>query len=223
MYYPEEYILVGVINRKRDLVFAREGHWYRIPQAQFPAGIHAQHLGFFLSGSAFKAQSGGVHYHAPVKGFELVYRHELLPKEMDHPRANATYYRVALGELLEKVPPVLNPTRRSVSFIHTTWDRFVRAETIADLYSENDYFVNRIYHALRHRGIQTEPYWNGAAPGLRVLHENGAILASTVKSGGDFYLDVAQGDDAIFLALIEEIKRRGRPATLSIPREGLEC
>lgn len=221
MYYPEEYVLIGVINRKRDLVYAREGHWYRIPQKQFPNGIFAQHLGFFLSGSPFKAQNGGVHYHAPVLGFELKYRHELLPREGDHPRAKDLYYRVAIGDLLPKHPPILNPTKRSIAFIHTTWDRFVHAENIADLYSENDYFVDRIYHALNNNGIDTEQYWGSRALGLRVLYDDGEIRASTVKSEGVFHLDASQGDEAVFRALIEEIKRRGVPVTLGIPREGL--
>jgi hypothetical protein len=57
-----------------------------------------------------------------------------LPAEPDHKRADEVYYRVALGPLLDKEPPVLNPGRRRFAFITTSWARFEAARTIADLY-----------------------------------------------------------------------------------------
>ena len=37
---PEDSVLVGVINRKRDLVYALDQHWYRIPQDTNAARRH---------------------------------------------------------------------------------------------------------------------------------------------------------------------------------------
>ncbi|MDX1993492.1 MAG: hypothetical protein SF029_13970 [bacterium] len=224
--FPEDRVLVGVINRKRDFVSARDEQWYRIPQNQLPNGVHTDYLAFFLSGGVFKEQSGGIHYYARFAGVELVYRRDLLPKEAEHPRANDVYYRVALKDWTSKQPPILNPTRRTVTFIHTTWDRFVHATTIADLYSKADYFVDRIYHALRSVGIASERFWEvetkttGVPPGVRVLCEDGTITASTVRTPDGLYMDEERGEDAIFKAIIEEIQRRGGPATISIPTEG---
>jgi hypothetical protein len=145
-------VLVGVINRKRDFACARDAHWYRIPQARMPRGVDADYIAFFLS-RAFKERSGGIHYYAEVRGLELVYRRDLLPAEAAHPRAGEVYYKVQLGALLEKVPPVLNPTGRTISFIFTTWDRFASARQISDLYSTADYYVSRAYYAPSPREI----------------------------------------------------------------------
>lgn len=224
--YPEDRVLVGVIKRKKDLTIAREDLWYRVPQGQLSRGVNAEYVALFLSGSVFKAQSGGIHYFARISGLELVYRRDILPNEASHPRAGDVYYKIALSELQAKQPPILNPTHRVIAFIHTTWDRFVQASTISDLYSNSDYFVDRIYHALRTEGFQPEHFWETEAkdypyaPGVRILCENGAIVASTVKSGDHFYLDEAEREDAILKAIIEEIRRRGGPATINIPTDG---
>jgi hypothetical protein len=223
---PEDRVLVGVINRKRDLTYAREGHWYRIPQMRMPQGVHADYLAFFLSGKVFKAQSGGIHYFARITGLELTYRRDLLPHEADHRRGDNAYYRVALDELMPKVPPILNPSRRVITFIYTTWDRFVHATQISDLYSEADYLVDRVYHALRTRGIHSERIWEAEksiydfAPGLRVLCEAGTLDASTQPGQGTLYLDESQPEDKILAAIRAAIEQRGGPVTINIPLEG---
>lgn len=147
--FPEDRVLVGVINTRRDLRFMREDRWYRIPQERMPDGVFIDYLAFFLSRTAASDfDASGVHYYARVRGVELAYRHQLIPNSQDHPRADATYYKVQLGDAIARVPPITNPTRRTVAFIYTTWDRFVAAQHITDLYSTADYFVDRIFHAL---------------------------------------------------------------------------
>ena len=146
---PDDRVLVGVIRRRRDLALLRDAHWYRIPQEQARRGLDADYLAFFLSGGVFREQSGGIHYFARRSGLELAYRRDLLPDEPDHPRAGCIYYKVQVEPLLARIPPHLNPNRRRISFIHTTWDRFVAARTIDDLYSRADYFVDRVYQARR--------------------------------------------------------------------------
>ncbi len=216
-------MLVGVINRQRDLIYARDEGWYRIPQARMPRGVQADYLAFFLSGRTFKERSGGIHFFARTVGLELAYRHELLPRERAHPRADHVYYRIALADWQVKEPPVRNPTRRPISFIYTTWDRFSSAETIADLYSTADYYVDRVYHALRDRGIEPDRYWEaerettGIAPGVRILCEDGSVFEASTEPGSDFLLDGAQSEDAILRQILEQIAKRGGPVMLSVP------
>jgi len=147
--YPDDRVLVGVIRRKRDLQVVQQQRWYRIPQAQMPHGVYAEYIAFFLSGAAFKDQRGGIHYYAARTGLELAYRRDLLPEEANHPRSGEVYYKVQLGELHPKTPPVLNPTGRAISFIYTTWDRFKDATEISDLYSRANEYVDRATHVLR--------------------------------------------------------------------------
>src|SRR4051812_5357450 len=113
--YPEDRVLVGVMNRQRDFAYARDEHWYRIPQARLTRGVYAEYIAFFFS-RAFKERNGGVYYYARRKGLELLYRRDLLPNEANHKRANEAYYKVGLDELVEKTPPILNPTHRTITF-----------------------------------------------------------------------------------------------------------
>jgi hypothetical protein len=222
---PEDSVLVGVINRKRDLVYARDQHWYRIPQERMPRGVTAAYLAFFLSRS-FGDRNGAIHFFAENHGLELHYRRDLLPNEPDHPRADAAYYRVALGDVQPKIPPVVNDTKRTISFIYTTWDRFVHAQTIADLYTDNDAYVDRLFYALHQyakpynvtRTWEAERRVDDFAPGLRILCENGAtVIASVHPSSGAYYLDRSQGEDSILQAILAQIASNGGPATISIP------
>lgn len=142
--YPDDRVLVSVIRRKRDLQLLTHERWYRVPRQQAKDGIYAEYVAFFLSGAAAKSfGASGIHYFARRRGVELVYRHQLLPNETAHPRADEIYYRISIESLLPKVPPILNSRRRVVAFIDTTWDRFVAAQDIADLYSRADTFVDR--------------------------------------------------------------------------------
>jgi hypothetical protein len=224
--YPDDRVLVGVVNRKRDFAHLRDDRWYRIPQSRMKRGIHAEYLGFFLSGRAFKERSGAVHYYARYAGVELAYRRDLLPGEPDHPRAGDIYYKVQIDELKEKTPPITNPNRRVVSFVYTTWDRFVHAQTISDLYSQADYYVDRVYHALRQRGIQPERFWEaerretGFGAQVRILCERGTVTVSAEKNTGSIYLDDAHDYDTILAAIYAQIARQGGPVLVNIP---LDC
>jgi hypothetical protein len=223
--YPEDRVLVGVINRKRDLEFARDEHWYRIPQERMPRGVQTEYLAFYLS-RAFKEKNGGIYYFAEHKGLELAYRKDLLPKEAKHARADQVYYRVALSDLMEKVPPILNPSKRPIAFIYTTWDRFVHANQIRDLYSAADYYVDRIYHALRDKGIRPQRIWEAErrddeyAPGLRILCEQGEVIATTERVGSALLMDPAQQEDEILKAILLRIASSGGPVMVSIPLIG---
>jgi len=221
--YPDDRVLVGAIKRKRDLAYARDAHWYRIPQAQMPRGVNTEYIAFFLNKSTLRGRDSGVHFFARRTGLELVYRRQLLPDEAGHPRADGVYYKVQLDELHEKTPAILNPTHRRFSFIYTTWDRFVNAQQVSDLYSTADYYVDRIYHALRSSGVRSERFWEiekpetGVAPQLRILCQNGTVIASTEVTPETIFLDTAQQEDAILTKIRAEIARQGGPVMVNTP------
>jgi hypothetical protein len=222
--FPEDRVLVGVINRKRDLVYARDEHWYRIPQRVMPKGVHAEYMAFFLS-KAFGEQNGAVHYFSERTGVELAYRKDLLPVKKDDPRAKDVYYQVKLAPLRDKVPPITNPTRRPITFVYTTWDRFFHAKTISDLYTKEDYFVDRVYHALRNKGVAPERIWAAeykhAPAALKILCQGGTVTASTERGSGDFYLDDLHEHDEILAGIMKRIDELDGPAYLTLPSDYL--
>lgn len=151
--YPEDRVLVGVMPDPRDLDIAREGHWYRVPQKSAPTGIHAEYIAFYFTSKYDVDLRWAIHFFARRTGHELVRRIDLFPDQPDHPRANDRYYRLQLGDLVRKSPPIVSLRWRRITFIQTTWDRFVAATEVNDLFSSDSIFVDRAYHALRHRGI----------------------------------------------------------------------
>ncbi|MBN2471386.1 MAG: hypothetical protein JXN59_11725 [Anaerolineae bacterium] len=228
--YPEDRVLVGVINRKIDFDHVKNDHWYRIPCKQLDHGVHAEYLAFYQSRS-FGADNGRIRYFARRTGHELVRRVDLLPEEPNHPRAKQAYYKLQLGELREKLPPVVNPTRRPVVFVYTTWDRFVAATEIADLYSAADYFVDRVFYALRGAGVAVERSWEAACvtddggAQLVVPCRNGELVATTASARRNdrLHLPVELGEEGI-RRVIAEVRQRcaalgGALARVRIPFE----
>lgn len=225
--YPEDRVLVGVVNRVRDLDHVRYDHWYRIPQGRISGGIHAEYLAFFLS-RAFGERNGGIHFYARRTGHELVRRRDLLPDEAGHPRAGHLYYKVQLGELRERIPPIANPTRRPITFIYTTWDRFMAAKQISDLYSTADCFVDRVYCALRNAGIPAERIWeaeqisdDGGAQ-LKVSCREGELVATTapVISTDRVQLPLENSPEAI-ARVVADVRARTQAMGGSLPAGGL--
>jgi len=111
----------------------RDECWYRIPLFSAPLCVDADYLAFYLSGH-FSPFGGMVSFYARRTGYELARRHDLLPDEPHHPRANQLYFKLQFRTLEMKTPPILNPTKRPISFIYTDWERFSRATSIAELY-----------------------------------------------------------------------------------------
>ena len=227
--FPDDRVLLGIIKRKTDLEHLLKDYWYRIPQIQMPDGIYAEYIAFFLSGTAAKPSGeSGVYYFARRYGLELVYRKDLLPGEKSkkaRERANDVYYKLQFQKIEAKVPPITNPTNRRFAFIHTTWDRFVRATEIADLYSTNDYFVDRIYHALRDKQIRVNRYLDGQrketgyGANVRVICEQGTLTGYTEKEFDDehgIYLDNGRPDDEIFEAIRAKMAELGGPVSLPL-------
>jgi hypothetical protein len=187
-------------------------------------GLQAEYLGFFLS-RAFGERNGSIQYFARVTGHELHFRRFLLPDEPNNPHADHLYYKITFDPLIEKRPPIVNDTKRTITFIYTTWDRFSQARVIGDLYSKADFFVDRIYHALRSAGMRPMRFWEAEgkhlafAPGIRIDAVDGPIYASASRTEEAIYLDWTYTQEEILEALRQELQRRGGLADVNVPLE----
>jgi hypothetical protein len=143
------------MSRPQDLEVARAEGWYRIPAGHAPRGVFFEYVAFYFT-AAFGPEKWAVHYYARCLGHELAVRRDLLPAEAGHPRADEPYYKLQIGPLQRREPPIASRRWRRVTFIHTTWDRFQSAGEINDLFAEGGEFVDRLYHALREEGLAPE-------------------------------------------------------------------
>lgn len=147
-------VLVAVVNNADDLHRAAAEGWYRIPQRRAPRRIGADYLAFYQTG-AFKGaeEAQTVTYYGATRRYQLMTRRELLPEEMDHPRAGEYYYRIEIGPLQRLARPVPATSFRRITFIHTTLDRLLTATDVKDLFRTDDPF-ERLWNALREHRLR---------------------------------------------------------------------
>jgi len=127
-------VLVAVLKNPEDLLRAQTQGWYRIPLAHAPSRIGADFLAFYQTGAFLQEERWVVRWIAPVRGYHLVTRRELIPEQPEHPRADERYYRVALGELTALPNPIPSRRLRRITFIRTTLGRLLAAQEINDLW-----------------------------------------------------------------------------------------
>lgn len=177
---------MAYVPRPADFAIVQNEGWYRIPQQFAPKGLHAEYFAFYF-GRHFGPEKWAIQYFARNLGHELTTRLALFPDEPEHPRAQDLYYKVQLGPLQKLERPILSLRWRRVTFIHTTWDRFNIATEINDLFVDGDEFVDRLYAALKERGVQAERNYRIEEPGpgyevaLAVFGENGRTDITTAQ------------------------------------------
>jgi len=136
--HPEDRVLVAVMNNRRDFEIAREESWYRIPACHAPPSTTEAAIVAFYFTKAFGSEAWAIHWYAPVLGHELARRRDLLPGELDHSRAEEPYYKLQIGPLERLDPPIPSLRWRRITFIESSWDRFVAAREINDLYASGE-------------------------------------------------------------------------------------
>jgi hypothetical protein len=152
MIHPTSLILVAVINNPRDLEIVRLLGWYRIPLRTAPKVIAVDYMAFYQTGS-FGNEKWRIQYVAQVRGHELTTRAELLKMEPNHPRAKEEYYKIQLGALERLSRPIIADTWRRLTFLYTTGEYLLEANTVNDLVVQSDE-RQLLWQALRERAIQ---------------------------------------------------------------------
>lgn len=134
MIYPDERVLVALVNNQEDWRRVQDEHWYRLPVKRAPPNSpNFDWIAFYFS-KVFKENKWAIHFYARILGHELLTRRDLIPSEPDHKRAGEWYYKLALGPLHHKLPPIVSDTWRRITFIVTTGDRFEVAQETKDLF-----------------------------------------------------------------------------------------
>ncbi len=153
MFHAADRVLVGVVKKPRDFAIARDQGWYRIPERQAPECVtDAAVLAFYFT-AAFAEEKWSIPWYAEVRGHELALRRDLFPDEAEHPRADERYYKLQVGPLIRRDPPLPSLRWRRITFLQSTWDRFAAAEEINDLYSSG---ADGMYVTLKESGFFPE-------------------------------------------------------------------
>jgi hypothetical protein len=148
-------VLVVVMNDLDDLARARDAGWYRIPFDRAPRRVAADFLAFYQTAAFPPEERWTVRWMAPVRGYRLATRRELIPEEPAHPRAEQPYYKVTLGELAPLPRPVPSRRLRRITFISTTLARLLDAQEINDLWIKSS-AQERLWAALKQTDVEAE-------------------------------------------------------------------
>lgn len=178
---PSDLVLVAFIPSPQDLEIARVLGWYRIPYLKAPKVVAVDWLAFYQPASFGKDHQWQVAHAAPVQGHELALRGELFKDQHDHPRANDEYYKVQLGPLVKLPRPIPVDTWKRLTFLYTTGERLLSAETIRDL-SVYDEERAVLWKALRERSLASQQYQVQDLPEMPLGPE---ILALFGMLGGE--------------------------------------
>jgi hypothetical protein len=181
--HPDDRILVAIMNNRQDWQRVLDEGWYRIPVKHAPPGTpDFDHLAFYQT-KVFDSDKWAIHYYARIEGHELMTRKDLVPSQPDHKRAHNWYYKLQLGPLQHKLPPIMSTNWRRITFITTTGDRFESADEINDLF-EKESPAGRLFVQLKEMGIHAERDFQFREQGVDYI----ADLA--VPTAGDRWLPV---------------------------------
>jgi len=144
-------VLVGVVNRKKDLEIVFKEHWYRIPLKHFPKK-KAKYLAFYQT-RIFEKEGKAINYYASIKGSSLHKRSQLLLDEENHPRSEDYYYKLNLGSLRATPYRIENRYGRRIGFAFTTLEELLEAKEISELFNIVP-IEEIIRQALKNKGIK---------------------------------------------------------------------
>jgi len=105
--------------------------------------------------SSFGDRAGEIESIAPVRGRELTTRAELLRDEPDHPRAREEYYKIQIGALEKPARPITAGKWRRLTFLYTTGEYLLRAQSLNDLVVQDDERA-LLWSSLRERAEQSD-------------------------------------------------------------------
>lgn len=133
-------VLIAIINDKRDFVIARNHNWYRIPVSSAHKWLKnrwpPKWLAFYQT-KVFGSEAHAICYYFQVIKINKVYRWQLFPDEPIGKKRNRQYYQLILSPLQKLPEPIFSRRWRRIVFIPTTWQKFIHALEINDLYDES--------------------------------------------------------------------------------------
>jgi len=133
-------VLVAIVNNLLDFAVVRDEHWYRIPVSSVDKWLRGRWppawLAFYQT-KVFGSEAHAVNYYARVLDVRRRYRWQLFPDQPRDEKSRRVYYQMTLEPLRRLDRPILSRRLRRIVFIATTWDKFISAAEINDLYDES--------------------------------------------------------------------------------------
>jgi len=151
-------VLVAIVNKKRDFAIIQNKNWYRIPVFSAKKWLKErwppQWVAFYQT-KVFGDEAYSVSYYAQVLDIRKVRRWQLFPNEPPGKKDNYWYYQLILSPPKKLPKPILSRRWRRIIFIPTTWQKFINAVEINDLYDESP-LEDRLWAEFKRHNIPAE-------------------------------------------------------------------
>ena len=155
----KEFVIVAIAKTLHDFEIVKQQHWYRIPVGSQKKWL-SRHwppkwIAFYFP-QKFGNEKYSIRYYAQILEIHKKRRFELFPNEgLSAKNASKEYYQLVLGELLALPKPILSRRRRRLVFIPTTFQKFMTAVEINDLYDESP-LEDRLWAEMKRYEIEAE-------------------------------------------------------------------
>jgi very-short-patch-repair endonuclease len=159
--YQHEEVLVAIVNNKRDFSIIQNQHWYRIPVSSMLKWLKKRWppdwVAFYQT-KVFGSEAYSIRYYARIIHIRRVLRPQLFPNEPRGKKSNRRYYQLMFDPPRELPKPILSRRWRRIVFIQTTWEKFVHAVEINDLYDGSP-LEDRLWAEFKRHHIPAERQW----------------------------------------------------------------
>jgi len=172
---PNSLVLVAYLPTPRDFEIARLLGWYRIPLRKAPKVVGADFIAFFNGASFGPDHRGRVETIAPLLGYEMTTRADLLRDEANHPRAREEYYKIQLGPIEFLPAAIVSGSWKRLTFLYTTGERLMTAQTTRDLVVRDEE-REVLWKSLRERALHSGSYHAESLPEIPLEPEILALL-----------------------------------------------
>lgn len=152
-------VLVAIINNLHDFSIVNEKHWYRIPVSSVEKWLKKRwppcFIAFYMT-KVFGKDAYAINYYAKILDIKKAYRWQLFPDEPANVKSRRRYYQIFIDPPLKRLPkPILSRRYRRLVFISTTWEKFVTAVEINDLFDESP-LEDRLWSEFKRLQINAE-------------------------------------------------------------------
>ena len=120
----------------------------------------------FYQPTSFGRQGKRIQYYAPVLDYKVIKRSDLLPKELEHPRAKDYYLQIHVGKIEKLSQLIRNIIPRRISFGFTTLNHLLKSKDILQLYNVTP-TEPMIEDGLKEAGIKAIPQYYVKGEGKR--------------------------------------------------------
>jgi very-short-patch-repair endonuclease len=151
-------VLVAILNNKPDWEIACHQHWYRIPASSVDKFLKQrfppQWLAFYQT-KVFGDEAYAIRYYAQITRIAKATRSQLFPDCPRDRQSQKLYYKLEFNSLQQLPQPILSRRLRRLVFIPTTWEKFITAVEINDLWDESP-LEDRLWAELKRLKIDAE-------------------------------------------------------------------